>query len=825
LALSPAEAEEIFEEISEEPFEEPSEDETVLDENGDHDDDEAITVDNEDDASEPDIVSEEELLDTEDTQPADDASVVTAIGALSLDLLDDDTDGSADTSWYNEEGNAFALSTAAELRGLAQLVCGGTDFADVTICLDADIDLSETTSEVTATDLEVVTEPQESEAAAESALEWTPIGTSENPFKGTFDGNGKTVSGLSVASSDAYQGLFGYIDGAVIKNLTVNGSVSGGSSTGGVAGYARGSAFEHITVNVTVTGSATYTGGIVGYAVGTTAFTDCVNNGAVEGGAAQTGGIVGYAYSTASAPAIFTGCVNNGAVKGGTTHTGGIAGYIYGGSTSTDTGAAMTDVSNTGAIVGGTTHTAGIVGYSGAGIMITDASNSGAVTGGTSNIGYTAGIVGQALTGTTIDAASNSGAVTGLSYVAGIVAAVGNNSTIAYSDNSGAISGSGTSSTAGYYIAGIVASVTSTTTNPSEITDCKNTGDVTSTNTTTTGSSYTGGIVGSLGAAASINRSWNEGAVTVSARYPGGVVSHTAGTNTVSNSYNMGIVTGVNGYAGGGIVGNGNASTNVFYNNYTAGERGVNISGTPATGQYYYNYYLSDATDWTSYTIAAMSEADMKSDALLARIGYAFTASSGGYPVLYQAAGQTGVTFNYNESSMAALGADMYSQRDNTVVAAKNNDGTVTDPTAFIKSGYRLLSWHTDAKGTSDPIDFEEAVSGTTLYANWGLAGLTVTFDYGYAETDGEGNKTESEVVSYQAAVAEKTGVIRQGYEFMGWYLVTETDAQGAATKWAPLRFDFNTLIIQDTILLARWSVDGAAYDWYTEDLTLKNLQ
>ena len=50
---------------------------------------------------------------------------------------------------------------------------------------------------------------------------WTPIGTKENPFRGTFDGNGCIISNISVSQGD-YQGLFGYLDGAVVKNIKVS---------------------------------------------------------------------------------------------------------------------------------------------------------------------------------------------------------------------------------------------------------------------------------------------------------------------------------------------------------------------------------------------------------------------------------------------------------------------------------------------------------------------------------------------------------------------------------------------------------------------------
>lgn len=70
----------------------------------------------------------------------------------------------ADTNWYtsNSEASEFTITSTAELAGLAKLVNGGNDFSKKTIKLDANIDLD--------------------------GKEWTPIGTSRKPFKGTFDG-------------------------------------------------------------------------------------------------------------------------------------------------------------------------------------------------------------------------------------------------------------------------------------------------------------------------------------------------------------------------------------------------------------------------------------------------------------------------------------------------------------------------------------------------------------------------------------------------------------------------------------------------------------
>lgn len=80
----------------------------------------------------------------------------------------------------------------------------------------------------------------------------TPIGTISNVFAATFDGNNNTLSGLNISVAGNNVGLFGYISGATIKNLTVNGLVKGSQYVGGVVGYALNSTIENVTNNASV---------------------------------------------------------------------------------------------------------------------------------------------------------------------------------------------------------------------------------------------------------------------------------------------------------------------------------------------------------------------------------------------------------------------------------------------------------------------------------------------------------------------------------------------------------------------------------------------
>ncbi len=166
---------------------------------------------------------------------------------------------------------------------------------------------------------------------------WVPIGTSGKAFTGVFDGNNHVVRGLYINTTASYQGLFGFNCG-VIKNLTVQGSVSGGEYVGGICGasYKNSNAKESVELSglrneCNVTGTGKYVGGICGCAKVVTEsgtvesnVTNCTNSGKIKGYSKYVGGICGanisYVSSTspksASATANITNCANVGEVSG-----------------------------------------------------------------------------------------------------------------------------------------------------------------------------------------------------------------------------------------------------------------------------------------------------------------------------------------------------------------------------------------------------------------------------------------------------------------------------------------------------------------------------
>ncbi len=175
-------------------------------------------------------------------------------------------DGTADTTWYDPANpqTEYKLSTAAQLAGLAELVSADTTFDGVTFILTKDIDLycEDTTAD-----------------ADGDPLTFRPIGdkSKNGTFEGTFDGNGKTISNLYQNGWDlGYQwgiygsyGLFGNLNDATVKNLTITGSESyiEGGDVSFIAGSATGNCvFENITIKDSI--AATYNngcGGIIGW--------------------------------------------------------------------------------------------------------------------------------------------------------------------------------------------------------------------------------------------------------------------------------------------------------------------------------------------------------------------------------------------------------------------------------------------------------------------------------------------------------------------------------------------------------------------------------
>ena len=168
--------------------------------------------------------------------------------------------------------NPLLISSTTDLDLLATEVNGGNKFQGLVFKLTKDIDYSYTTAW-----------DYNSEDSNSQENNFTPIGNSDHPFCGTFDGAGHIISGIradSRFSSVAYGGLFGYISiGALVKDITladtrfyINMS-TGSPHIGGIAGKADGKSTItncHVKDDVALflSGNNQYGGGIVGYLIG-----------------------------------------------------------------------------------------------------------------------------------------------------------------------------------------------------------------------------------------------------------------------------------------------------------------------------------------------------------------------------------------------------------------------------------------------------------------------------------------------------------------------------------------------------------------------------
>jgi hypothetical protein len=243
----------------------------------------------------------------------------------------------ADTSWHTG-ASPYTIADAADLAGLAVLVNGGTTFANEVVTLTGNIDLS--------------------------AHTWVPVGggrlyadskpVSTAPyFAGIFDGAGNTVSGIDIASAADTRGLgafglFGYVRGGDVVNLTVAGEIEfigeedspgGVNAIGGAVGYTTGSVYNVTNaVHLDVFGiNSSEMGGVVGVVSnggGAASYVQyCANTIMIEG-RSRLGGVVGAAYCVTQDGVIIDQSYNTGTVIAhlsyGNSYVGGVVGYCAG---------------------------------------------------------------------------------------------------------------------------------------------------------------------------------------------------------------------------------------------------------------------------------------------------------------------------------------------------------------------------------------------------------------------------------------------------------------------------------------------------------------
>ncbi len=157
---------------------------------------------------------------------------------------------------------------------------------------------------------------------------WNPIGTADNFFAGSFDGNGKTISGLYVNRADVnYIGLFGVIKDAAVIDLTLEAvNITGKEHVGSVAGYCNLSTIADSCATGTVTGSGIDVGGLIGWNYDSTVTRSWTAITVVNTGYSNnTGGLVGRHRGGGITDSYASGCVT------GNDEIGGLVGSLLNG--------------------------------------------------------------------------------------------------------------------------------------------------------------------------------------------------------------------------------------------------------------------------------------------------------------------------------------------------------------------------------------------------------------------------------------------------------------------------------------------------------------
>jgi uncharacterized repeat protein (TIGR02543 family) len=496
-----------------------------------------------------------------------------------------------------------------------------------------------------------------------------PIGTTDAPFTGSFDGDNHTIKGLKqVVNAELETGLFAYVENGTIKNL----KMEGGS----------------VMVDVTNILADVFTGGIVGWLYTTGNIINCTYNGSINtsilGWAAldYTGGIVGRASGTVK------DCTNLGTITGNCTnrvYVGGIAGYAEGNEISgcTNKGKVTSDgnLNYAGGIAGATANNKGAT------PKISRCGNSGAVSGNTSG-----GIAGNTYN-TMVEHCVNTGSIQGIWGAAGISEYHENGSVIQYCYNSGGITAERAS--------GIAVTVKTS----SEIKYCYNSGAITgkAPSVSTVTDLCAGGIAACLEDNNAMYDCFNAGSISIipnvsGTKYCGGIVGSTnSDSKNLMRCYNAGSVATGSGWLCGGICGKVDYApqvTNCYYlDNIVQGSQGQNCGKklTQAQMKQQASFTGFDFTNiWTMAGSASYLYPELKA---LPMVTIQYT-----------------VTFN--------------SQSGSSVAAKKVNAGsTVSAPGNPARTGYTFGGWYKEAACVNKwNFATDKVTKSITLYAKWTAA-------------------------------------------------------------------------------------------------------
>ena len=274
------------------------------------------------------------------------------------------------------------------------------------------------------------------------------IGWGNRPFSGTFDGDAKTISGMTITDTAAYSGLFGLVSGAHISNVIVSGAkMNVGSIAGALAGLADSVIVENCTVENAEIKGTDRVAGLIGEAKNIT-----VTNASVTGtvsGTSRVGGVLGNVLKGSHTN------LTNKATVSGKSSVGGVIGESVGecvGGEKCDF-SVITLAFNYGAVTG-TKDVGGVVAKMST-TKMTQSGNNGAVTASESQIGAVGGVVAVASNKSSINEVFNTGSVTG-TKVQAVGGAIGNMKSISATNvfNIGEVAGDASTPKGG--IVGIV---------------------------------------------------------------------------------------------------------------------------------------------------------------------------------------------------------------------------------------------------------------------------------------------------------------------------------------------------------------------------------
>ncbi len=238
---------------------------------------------------------------------------LTLVAPTSDSVTDWDTQTEVEASKDIEiTGNDYKIYSAKGMKMFADMVNGGQLSLNGQLMNDIDLEGSEDNL-------------------------WTPIGNWDNPYSGTFDGAGHEVSGIHLNEEQCI-GLFGKTSGATIKNIGVDGNITGEMWVGGVVGVSINSTIANCynKANISVLEYGFYIGGITGYDENSNII-NCYNGGSIEVPANYIynygGGITGCIDLSGSP--IITACYSSAKISGGNL-IGGIVGSNFNSITITD---------------------------------------------------------------------------------------------------------------------------------------------------------------------------------------------------------------------------------------------------------------------------------------------------------------------------------------------------------------------------------------------------------------------------------------------------------------------------------------------------------